>query len=310
MIKGSLGDQNTTDNTIIEKINQCLRIHDPTAVLTWIFNPILITDRCNILKYLIEKDADINKKYDTIIEMSLLHYAISHKNYELTVYLLQHKIDINSVNIYGDNSLIVAIGNNCYPTIQLLINHGININSINNYGCSIIQYAIGRPFDTLENKCKIVNYLLDHGVNVFEKNIHGDNLAMYAALYRNYDIIEHIINKGVDINDTNTDGETLLMYIAYGSLNYQLFEYLCSKGAFINVEANNKSSVWTILESKINDEYHMFSETEAKEKNEKILKLLKDTVKQRYQPYVNEINTLLPMPIAEEIVPELYLPFV
>ena len=111
------------------------------------------TETIQIIEYLEQKGADINKRY-TGTQDTLLHRACSVDSFPVIQYLIEQRgFDINAVNADGDTPLIyfVRFASKRSPdTLQYLIENGANLGSRNNEGKSAYDYAVERHPEFVE----------------------------------------------------------------------------------------------------------------------------------------------------------------
>lgn len=84
------------------------------------------------------KDIINTKDYDN---KSVLYYSIVNENYNIAKYLLDNGADVNSSDINGIDSLMVAskIGN--YNLVKLLIDRGANVSALGPNNVNAIKIA-------------------------------------------------------------------------------------------------------------------------------------------------------------------------
>ena len=111
------------------------------------------TETIQIIEYLEQKGADINKRY-TGTQDTLLHRACSVDSFPVIQYLIEQRgFDINAVNSDGDTPLIYFMrfaSKRSPDTLQYLIENGTNLVSRNNEGKSAYDYAVERHPEFVE----------------------------------------------------------------------------------------------------------------------------------------------------------------
>ncbi|KAL6635599.1 ankyrin repeat-containing domain protein [Neocallimastix sp. 'constans'] len=97
----------------------------------------------NLVKYLVEHGADINKEYE--YGTTVLFNACRNRNKDLVEYLVEHGADINKENKYGETALLIACGSGNIDLVKYLVEHGVDINKKNKYGeiALFISYRSG-----------------------------------------------------------------------------------------------------------------------------------------------------------------------
>lgn len=89
-------------------------------------NYAVLYERVEIVKYLLNRNADINALYDN--DYTSLMLAVEHENIEMTKILLENNADVNIKDKYGNTALWKAVYNcpNDSEFIRLLLKHGAN----------------------------------------------------------------------------------------------------------------------------------------------------------------------------------------
>ena len=84
-----------------------------------------------MLLYLIHKKADLNERYDK--DYTLLHFACKYNNYPLVQFLCINRININAITTKGKNPLHIACSEGCMEIVKYLIEEeNVNINCTDN----------------------------------------------------------------------------------------------------------------------------------------------------------------------------------
>jgi len=94
----------------------------------------------NILKYLIERGADINRK--TRERYTTLQIAIEYKQENIAIYLIEHGANVNEKTHDNDYPLHMAILFKQENVAKCLIEHGANVNELNYVDVLPLQVAI------------------------------------------------------------------------------------------------------------------------------------------------------------------------
>lgn len=143
----------------------------------------------NIIKLLIDKDIDINRKdYEG---NNYLYGA----NMEKTEVLIKAGIDIHNVNNNGDTILF----NITNETVDLFLNK-VNINHCNNYGRNAAFYS---------NDNNALKKLIEAGLDMNKP----DNDGRYCFFFCSYpDILKTMLYHCDDINKKDNDGNNVLFY--------------------------------------------------------------------------------------------------
>lgn len=84
---------------------------------------------------------------------------------------------------------------------------------------------------------KITEKLLEKGADVNYKNSIGDTPLLFAARYGNLKIVKKLIEAGAEVNAVNNTNNLNAFHIAILFKNYDIAEYLLSKGSDVNNRA-------------------------------------------------------------------------
>lgn len=132
----------------------------------------------NILNYLIAQG--INLSIIDNRHCNVLHVAVKEKQLAIIEFLLKNKkIDVNSVNRFCQNALLISISQHRFNKLifECLIQYGINVLHKDNFGNSALHYIV--MVNQVENNDKIY-------------------------------VITTVLQKGLDINCKNNEGKTPL----------------------------------------------------------------------------------------------------
>ncbi|KAL6625855.1 ankyrin repeat-containing domain protein [Neocallimastix sp. 'constans'] len=154
----------------------------------------------NLVKYLVELGADVNK--ENKFNETPLYCACRKGNEKIVKYLIEHGANVNRGN---------------EKIVKYLVEHGADVNKINQYNETPLYGACE------EGNEKIVKYLVEHGANIKIDERGNKNLVKY------------LVELGADINDKSRNGDTPLI-MARKSRNGNLVKYLVEHGAVINKE--------------------------------------------------------------------------
>ncbi len=222
-----------------------------------------------IVRYLLQKGADINAK-DNRGSTALMHS----KDIEITKELIKHGAELEVVDRYGKNALIMAVERHKFELVKLLILSGASVDS-NRDNNTPLTYALSKGYK------EIFLYLLDKGANIDAKLkrgyqgsitvLHkasrmgkivyveallkkgakvnasiedgtgdwaGYNALLFAAYRGNINIVKLLINNGANVNSKNSSGQTPLI-IASSLGHREVVQYLLEKNATINIRDRN-----------------------------------------------------------------------
>ena len=141
----------------------------------------------NIVKYLVEHDADVNHK-NACGETSLFA-AARRGNENIIKYLVEHGADVNE-GIYGNTPLFAAVRKSNENIVKYLVDHGADVNHKNACGETSL-FAAARTGN--EN---IVKYLTEHGANINERD-RWDKTPLHIAIdNKNEEIVKYLAECG------------------------------------------------------------------------------------------------------------------
>ncbi|WP_261983855.1 ankyrin repeat domain-containing protein [Wolbachia pipientis] len=224
----------------------------------------------NIVKYLINKSADINAKdkYDN----TPLHLAADTGEFDIVKYLIIKGNNINAEGERGWTPLHIAAKNGELNMVEYLVKKYANIDAKDNYGgtplhlaayvgeLGIVEYLINEDahvdardehyrtplfFAAESGKLNAVKCLIEKGADVNARDEYDAvplHLAVYIATFsRDLRMVEYMIKKGAYINAKNKNGETPLHYsVSFGSYSsYNIVEYLIQENADVNTKDEN-----------------------------------------------------------------------
>jgi len=185
----------------------------------------------NMVKYLIEHGVNING--ENCFGETPLFYSCRRGNEKMVKYLIGHGADINKKTKFHKKPLLFnACGSGIESFVRYLVEHGFDINEKDNNGETPL-------FDACYSGNEdIVKYLVELGADINIVNKQNKTLLFNACYSGNGNLVKYFIDNGIDIDIVDDNGETPL-FNACRSGNKQLVEYLIKLGANINKE-NNK----------------------------------------------------------------------
>lgn len=159
-----------------------------------------------IIKYLIEKGADVNARNDAQ-QTPLILFARS-ETLTLPIFdlLIENGADINAVDNYEWSAfLYIVYQSGSTKFLAPMADKGADINIMSKNGDTPLTIA----FDKKRNPVYIEN-LMKAGVDVNHK-FKRDNTYMHLAAYKmNISLVNHLLKHGANINSKDSDGLTPL----------------------------------------------------------------------------------------------------
>ncbi|MCF6366168.1 MAG: ankyrin repeat domain-containing protein [Bacteroidales bacterium] len=197
-----------------------------------------------MVKLLVEKGTDINKK--DYLDYLPIFYACrdKEKNKDIIKYLIDKGVNINTENREEKTILHILCSfeydyaENSYSdieTIKLIIKKGIDIESVDNENKTALHYAAENTEAT-----EALEYLLKKGANQKISDNNGKTPFYYAIKSRNNKAVKLFIEHGADINTKDLSDNTLLHTAVRNNNSFDLVKLLLKKGLDINAE--NSSS--------------------------------------------------------------------
>lgn len=173
-------------------------------------------NKFDILKYLIDIDFNINFIYKN--QFNLLYLSCIYENEELFDYLLtKNNININFIDINGNNLLLICSETGNLNMFKKLYNLGLNINHQNN--CK--KTAFINICDN--NYIEFLDFLKTTNINYNLTDNLGNTGFIYACLNNYYNLINKLIPI-VNIKILNNNCKTAFNLISNNSiLKKQLF---------------------------------------------------------------------------------------
>jgi len=148
----------------------------------------------DLIKYLIDKGADINLRHTNPI--------FNVQDVDTIKYLLEKGLDINKPIHQGLTPL-----HNCrnQEKILFLLENGANVN---------VKDDLGRTPIMMYTKEDLIDIMIKHGADINVKDNDGDTLLhLLASNSKDIDLIKKLIRKGLKIDTQNKDGCIPLHYI-------------------------------------------------------------------------------------------------
>ncbi|MEK6734918.1 MAG: ankyrin repeat domain-containing protein [Pseudomonadota bacterium] len=202
-------------------------------------------DRIEKINFFVENGADLNIKDKHNNNLLHLHASSNNDNTTLTKYLIEHKLDIESKNLWGYSPFHVAIQNNKINIVRYYIEHHLDklsFKDIGPFSLSIyhlialsknkdillllndlnvnIQTSINdlaefkvHPihFAAMSENIDFIDYAFKYyNVPLNIRDTHGSIPLHYAARYQKINAISHLEKLSPNINTTNLYGFTAL----------------------------------------------------------------------------------------------------
>ncbi|HNX25532.1 MAG TPA: ankyrin repeat domain-containing protein [Spirochaetota bacterium] len=191
-------------------------------------------------KLLIDRGAKIGFQHYTSKATPIMAAATGDKT-EMVRLLLDRGANIESADVLGTNSLLLASIGLKYNTVSLLLERKANVNAfVNTTGDNALMYAINQSRKEKEkDSIRMMNLLIDGGININFQGPQGNTALMYASgwgvVTKNPERARILLDKGAKVNLQNKKGETALMMAAYRG-HVETAKLLIDRGANIELK--------------------------------------------------------------------------
>lgn len=167
-----------------------------------LLNPSLNSNKVNKIINSITIDLNTLSFNDELV----FHICCKKDLFQSVLWFLENDINIEIENDQKETAIFYAIHSKSTAILQVLMEHRIDINHLNIYNRTALQDAV-----ISANSNRVVNYLLQVTTSISNCDIHGNNLIFDAVANGSIEIIKKIgaIDK-IDINQVNEDGNTIL----------------------------------------------------------------------------------------------------
>ncbi|CAF1105763.1 unnamed protein product [Adineta steineri] len=209
-----------------------------------------LKDRVDVVKFLIEKKAQINVQNRYGVSPLLL--CAESGNYELVQVLVEGGADVNIIPqgalaeesiLAGQTPLFGAANKGHVKICEYLVKNGADLNAVTVTGATPLYTAIE------EGHLEVVELLIRHGADVNQspqgevaRDLHIENQTpLLIACMKNYEtIIRHLIESGANVNVTSEYGSSPFLAICQHN-NVELVRLLIQHGARHDVETKNEN---------------------------------------------------------------------
>lgn len=108
--------------------------------------------------------------------------------------------------------------------VNYLLNHGLNINSIDNEGRTALMIA------SLSGQIDIIKILIDRGANINIRNNQGETALIESVIFGHEEVIKYLLLKGAAVNISDNKGWTAIK-LAKKNNYINIVAFLKAKGA-------------------------------------------------------------------------------
>jgi ankyrin repeat protein len=196
----------------------------------------VITDRLDLVKFLVENGADIETTNE--VNLTALTIASEKGHLDIVKYLVKNGADLNKEGKYGYSALMFATEGHL-EIIKYLVKNGADINKEDKNGYSALIFA------SAEGRLEIVKYLVENGADLNKEGKDGLSALIIASQNGHLDIVKYLVENGANINKGNKNGYSALM-IASRENYLDIVKYLVKNGADINKQEKDGYSALMI----------------------------------------------------------------
>jgi ankyrin repeat protein len=139
---------------------------------------------------------------------TLLFYAVKSKRLETLQVLIDHHLDVNHINHYGETPLHVAARLGDEVALDVLLSQGADLRMTNQLRQTALMLA------ALKGSKESVAVLLAHDASLKPVDSMGESALFYALRGRKLSILETFIQKGSFLHALNDQGHSLIHEVA------------------------------------------------------------------------------------------------
>lgn len=187
-------------------------------------NLLFFTQDIEMTRFLLDEGLDINTK--NIGGKTLLFDAIQNQKTELIELYLEYGADPNSQDIQGNTAYHEVLFSAVSPELfEMLANYApVRFDQKNKQNQSLVFEFVEKAPLSWESEIKLLELLIEQGADLFqtEKDMYGEETTTARMLAKkSYDLLTMVLEKGAfDINEQDNKGNTWLHYICSEDLNF------------------------------------------------------------------------------------------
>jgi len=198
-----------------------------------------------ILKYFIEKGADVNQQDDG--GDSPFMNAANNNTLEVVKFLFESVKDSNAKAKNGRSALAMAVNRNSADVVEFLLQKGADINTKDKKGNTLAYYLLNtynaKKPEVFEQKLSL---LQKNGLVLTELQHNKNTLYHLAVEENNLNLLQRLEEFNLDINAKNSDGNTALHLAAMKATDDSILKYLIEKGADKTAKTDFEESVYDL----------------------------------------------------------------
>lgn len=184
-----------------------------------------------LVKQLLVKGANVNKKEESWKKWTALHYAASKGHLKVAELLISEGANVNAKadakRGFGFTPLMVAVDKQHADMVKLLIGKGSDVNIKTPSGWTALHVAAN------EGDAELVVLLINKGANINSSPGELSGTPLFQAVRKgHYDVAELLISKGADVNAKGPFGGIPLHRIS----SIRMAELMIDNGANVNAK--------------------------------------------------------------------------
>ncbi|MBN1968355.1 MAG: ankyrin repeat domain-containing protein [Candidatus Delongbacteria bacterium] len=164
-------------------------------------------------------------------KMTALHFAAINENPEICRILLDSKPKILK-NINGSSPLISSAFRGWLENVKLLLDYGCDVNEQNIQGLNVAYFAV------MSKNLDLLKYLYEKKADFKLKDRQGNNILKLAFQRSNLECVEYLIDLGIDIQEDKDENFTIIN-AALRSRNPALIKKVFDLNVSMSKEAKN-----------------------------------------------------------------------
>jgi ankyrin repeat protein len=253
---------------ILTRINPNMILSTKNSIIEFVEGRFGLNSIVQIISILLDRGLVVNARN----QLDILKHLVLSNNFNVAeplIDIILQRVDLTNVTFFGNNTLLgllCAHDNANVQVIKKLVSTGLNVNSVNINGDNCVHILCKNRAVTSINKLEIIEYLINSGIDIQVVNSHGSNYLQLLLTNCCFDsnvelVMEYLINKGLSVNDLapNYSGGTVLHIVLYrltcsgksSSCISKILEMLVKYG----IDCNIKDIKGKTALSFINDEY-------------------------------------------------------
>jgi len=160
------------------------------------FFPIHLASHINVVKYLVDKGANVNQFGDTGVTPLCVNSDKGHL--PVVKYLIENGADVNQAGYAGGTPLFLSSQEGHLPVVKYLVDKGANVNQPCHRG--VTPLAISSESGNLP----VVQYLVESGADLNQTDDEGVNPLVIAIDHNELEVAKFLIKNNANIKTTKS----------------------------------------------------------------------------------------------------------